>query len=57
MLNIHLGDANQNHNESSPHTHQNGYKNNQRQTITRIEGMETLESSYSAGGQSNRAAA
>ena len=56
MLNItnYQRNANQNHNEVSPHTDQNGHHQNvQKQTINAEEGVEKREPSYTASGNVN----
>ena len=55
MLNItnHQRNANQNYNEVSPHTGQNGHHRKNLQTINAGEGMEKGEPSYTVGGNVN----
>ena len=54
MLNIthYQKNANQNHNEVSSHTGQNGHQQNL-QTINAGEGVEKREPSYTVGGNAN----
>ena len=51
MLNIthYQGNANQNHNEMSPHTGQNGHH----ETVSAGEGVEKREPSYTVGENAN----
>ena len=55
MLNItnHQRNANQNYNEISPHTGQNGHHQKNLQTINAGEGVEKREPSYTVGGSVN----
>ena len=55
MLNItnHQRNANQNYNEVSPHTSQNGHHQKNLQTINAREGVETREPSCTVGGNVN----
>ena len=55
MLNIthYQRNANQNHNEVSSHTGQNGYHQKILQTINAGEGVEKREPSYTVGGNEN----
>ena len=55
MLNIsnYQRNANQNYNEVSPHTSQNGHHQKSLQTINAREGVEKRESSYTVGGKVN----
>ena len=55
MLNIthYQRDANQNHNEVSLHTLQNGYHQKNLQTINAGEGVDKREPSYTVGGNAN----
>ena len=55
MLNItnYQGNANQNHNEISPHTFQNGYYKKRQQTTSVAEDVEKREHLYTLGGNVN----
>ena len=55
MLNItnHQRNANQNHNEVSPHTGQNGHHQRNLQTINAGEGVEKREPTCTLGGNVN----
>ena len=55
MLNItnHERNANENHNEESHHTSQNGHYQKNLQTINPGEGVEEREPSYTVGGNVN----
>ena len=55
MLNIvnYQRNANQNYNEVSPHTGQNGHHQKNLQTINAREGVEKRELSYTVGGNVN----
>ena len=55
MLNItnYQRNANQNHNEVSPHTSQNGHLQKNLQTINARVGMKKREPSYTIGGNVN----
>ena len=52
-ITIYLRNANQNYNEISPHTSQNGYYQKNPQTINSTKGVERRELSYTVCGNVN----